>query len=86
MQHSPSVDTIIEFTHRITSGISFFRVVGLLVWTLRATARGHLARVPQSLRCLFTLIEALLGALLVELGPDGAEPVAAARALSGAAS
>ena len=44
MQHSASVNTIIEFTHRITSGISFFSAVGLLVWTFAGTVRGHLAR------------------------------------------
>jgi len=41
MQHSARVDTIIEFTHRMTSGISFFAVVGLLAWTFAGTVRGH---------------------------------------------
>ncbi len=68
MQHAPRVDTMIEFTHRVTSGISFFSVVGLLVWTLRGTARGHLARVTAMCAVVFTMIEALLGALLVKLG------------------
>jgi len=36
LQHSASVSTMIEFTHRITSGLSFFAVVGLLAWTLPA--------------------------------------------------
>ena len=67
IQHSPRADTMIEFTHRLTSGISFFSVVGLLVWTLRATSRGHLARVTALLAVLFTVVEALLGALLVKL-------------------
>jgi heme a synthase len=68
MQHSPRVDTMIEFTHRLTSGISLFSVVGLLVWTLRASSRGHLARMSAICAVVFTVIEALLGALLVELG------------------
>jgi cytochrome c oxidase assembly protein subunit 15 len=68
IQHSPRVDTIIEFTHRVTSGISFFAVVGLLVWTLRGTVRGHLARATAIASVVFTLIEAILGALLVKLG------------------
>src|SRR6516225_9817020 len=67
IQHSPRVDTIIEFTHRVTSGISFFAVVGLLVWTLRGTVRGHLARATAIASVVFTLIEAILGALLVKL-------------------
>lgn len=68
MQHAPRVDTIIEFTHRLTSGISFFSVIGLLVWTLRTTARGHLARAAAWAAVIFTLVEAILGALLVKLG------------------
>ena len=35
MQHSASVNTMIEFTHRITSGLSFFAVVGLAGVDLR---------------------------------------------------
>lgn len=68
MQHSPSVETLIEFTHRITSGISFFSVVGLMIWTFRATVHGHLARAASVASVVFTLIEAVLGALLVKLG------------------
>lgn len=68
LQHSASVSTMIEFTHRITSGISFFSAVGLLIWTFAATMRGHLARSASVAVVLFTLIEAILGALLVKLG------------------
>ena len=68
MQHSPRVDTMIEFTHRMTSGISFFSAVGLLVWTFAGTVRGHLARSASVATVAFTLIEAVLGALLVKLG------------------
>jgi cytochrome c oxidase assembly protein subunit 15 len=68
VQHSPRVDTIIEFTHRFTSGISFFSAVGLLVWTFAGTAKGHLARSAAVAAVAFTLIEAILGALLVKLG------------------
>jgi heme a synthase len=68
IQHSPRLDTMIEFTHRVTSGISFFSVVGLMVWTFAATVRGHLARAASVASVLFTLVEAVLGALLVKLG------------------
>lgn len=68
LQHSPRVDTIIEFTHRITSGISLLSVVGLLVWCFRGTVRGHLARLFAAASVVFTLLEAVLGALLVKLG------------------
>jgi heme a synthase len=68
MQHSPRLDTIIEFTHRLTSGISLFSVVGLMVWTYRKTERGHLARTAAVASVVLTLVEAILGALLVKLG------------------
>jgi heme a synthase len=68
IQHSPQTATIIEFTHRVTSGISFFAAVGLLVWTFLGTRRGHLARGAAVAVVVFTLIEAALGALLVKLG------------------
>lgn len=68
LQHSANVNTMIEFTHRITSGLSFFAVVGLLVWTFGGTVRGHLARAAAVASVVFTMIEATLGALLVKLG------------------
>jgi cytochrome c oxidase assembly protein subunit 15 len=68
MQHSASVNTMIEFTHRLTSGLSFFSVVGLLAWTFAGTVRGHLARGAVVASVAFTLIEAIIGALLVKLG------------------
>jgi cytochrome c oxidase assembly protein subunit 15 len=68
MQHSPRIDTMIEFTHRITSGLSFLSAVGLLWWTFTGTVRGHLARSAAVASVAFTLVEAVVGALLVKLG------------------
>ncbi len=68
MQHSPRIDTIIEFTHRLTSGLSTFAVVGLLIWTFAGTVRGHLARAFSVAALVFILMEAILGAFLVKLG------------------
>jgi len=68
LQHSATVNTMIEFTHRITSGISFFSAVGLLIWTFAGTIRGHLARSAVVAAVVFTLFEAIIGALLVKLG------------------
>ena len=68
VQHSASLETLIEFTHRITSGLSLFSVVALLVWTLYTTPKGHLARTAAAASVVFTLLEAILGALLVLLG------------------
>ncbi len=68
IQRSASVNTMIEFVHRLTSGLSFFSVVALLAWTWAGTVRGHLARASAVASVVFTLIEAMLGALLVKLG------------------
>lgn len=67
-QQSPTLQTIIEFTHRITAALDLFCVLGLLVWTWRRTVRGHLARWTAGASVFFTLTEGLLGALLVKLG------------------
>jgi heme a synthase len=68
LQHSASANTMIEFAHRITSGLSFFSALALLVWTFAGTVRGHLARAAAVASVAFTLVEAILGALLVKLG------------------
>jgi len=68
IQHSARIDTIIEFTHRVTSGLSFFAIVALLWWTFASTVRGHLARGAAVAGVVFTIVEAVLGAFLVKLG------------------
>jgi heme A synthase len=59
------VATLIEFSHRLTSGIALVAVVALFVWTWRACRRGHPARIGASLSLLFMLTEAAVGAGLV---------------------
>ena len=68
LQHAASTNTLIEFTHRVTSGLSLLSVLGLLIWTWLATERGHLARVASACAVVLTVVEAILGALLVALG------------------
>jgi len=67
-QQSPTMQTMIEFAHRITAGLDLVFVLGLLVWTWRKTVTGHLARWTASASVFLTLTEGLLGALLVKLG------------------
>jgi len=68
VQHHAAVATLVEFSHRITSGIDTLCVLALVIWTFRATPRRHLARGAAIAVLVFTFIEALLGALLVKLG------------------
>ena len=80
---NPRLDTIIEFTHRITTGLALPLVILLVVWTFRSTTRGALARIMAPISLLLTLNEALLGALLVKLGYVGSnQSVARAAFLS----
>jgi cytochrome c oxidase assembly protein subunit 15 len=65
---SPGFHTIIEFTHRMMVGGSTLLVLALLVWSFRATVKGHAARTLAVASTLLLLNEALLGALLVKLG------------------
>lgn len=68
VQHSHTTEHLIEFIHRITSGISLIGVVILLVWTWRKTEPGHLARRAAIASVVLMILEAILGALLVLLG------------------
>ncbi len=68
IQHSPKIETIIELTHRATSGIALIAMVVLLALTFAATAKRHLARGFVVAATVLTFNEALLGALLVILG------------------
>jgi heme A synthase len=64
---SPTLHTIIEFTHRATSGIDVFLVGALLIWAFRAFPRGNPVRTGALLSAAFLLSEALIGAALVLL-------------------
>ena len=71
---APSVATLIEYSHRLTSGLALLGVVALLVWTWRACAPTHPARRGAILSLIFILTEAAVGAGLVlfELVADNA--------------
>lgn len=62
---SATVETVIELTHRATSGILLLMVLGMLVWAFRAFPKGHIVRFGAVLSTVLILIEALLGAGLV---------------------
>ncbi len=59
------VATLIEFSHRLTSGAALAAVVFLLIWTWRACRPGHPARSGAALSLFFMLTEAGVGAGLV---------------------
>lgn len=64
--HLPQrLETAIELSHRITSGLSLFVVLALVFWTRRQVAPGHVARKAAWFSLVFLIVEALIGAGLV---------------------
>ena len=59
---APQLATLIEFTHRIMSGISLAAVAVLWVWSRRFDPR---VRIAATLSAMLLVVEALLGAGLV---------------------
>ena len=73
LPRAPALHTIIEFTHRITSGptLGLFVII-LVVFAFRLFPRRHIARLLAVLVAVFTVTEALIGAAIVLLGHVGA--------------
>ena len=62
---APQLKTVIEFSHRVTSGLAFVAVLVLLIWAFRRFAKGNLMRKMAFASFVFISIEALIGAVLV---------------------
>jgi len=71
---APSVEKLIEFSHRATSGLALILVVALFVWARRAFERAHPARRAALASLILIVVEALIGAglVLLELVADNA--------------
>ncbi|MGI8924509.1 MAG: COX15/CtaA family protein [Fimbriimonadales bacterium] len=65
---SPSMETIIEYSHRLTSGLALLLVIALVVFAFRTFPKGHGSRTGSLLSVAFTVISALIGAGLVIFG------------------
>ncbi len=65
---APGTAQLIEFSHRVTSGLALLAVLGLAVWAFRAYPKGHRVRLGAALSVVFIIIEALIGAALVLFG------------------
>jgi heme A synthase len=60
-----SMATVVEVTHRLTSGLALVAVVALMIGVLRTVPRGHRARRMSIVATVFIFTEALIGAGLV---------------------
>lgn len=61
----PQIETVIEFTHRLMSGLSLILVIAMFIWAFRAYEKGHPVRLGSTLSLVFIITEALVGAGLV---------------------
>ncbi|MDX9991749.1 MAG: COX15/CtaA family protein [Anaerolineales bacterium] len=72
--HRPqAIETLIELSHRATSGLALILVLILLIWAFRAYPKRHLVRKGATAAAAFILLEAFLGAGLVLLELVGAD-------------
>jgi len=67
LPQNPQVTTLIEFTHRVTSGIALLATIGLAGWSVKLFPKDHRARHAAIWSVVFLAFEALLGAGLVIL-------------------
>lgn len=65
LPRSPTTATLIEFTHRLTSGIALLMVLALLVWAWRAYPPTHRVRRGALWAMIFMIGEAAIGAGIV---------------------
>ncbi len=63
---SPTMHTIVEFTHRASSGLALILVIVLLIAAWRAFPAGHLARKAAVASLILICVEAGIGAGLVK--------------------
>jgi heme A synthase len=62
---APRLETVIELSHRVSSGAAFAFTAVLLVWALRAYPRGHRIRWGAGAAMVLMVSEAAVGAGLV---------------------
>jgi len=65
LPRAPQMETLIEFSHRLSSGIAFLLVLVLFVLALRLYPQGSPARLGAALSLGFMITEAMIGAGLV---------------------
>ncbi|MBK6694678.1 MAG: COX15/CtaA family protein [Myxococcales bacterium] len=62
---APAQKTVIELSHRVTSGLVLFFALALMVQAFRSFPRGALPRIASVAVLLLTIVEALIGRFLV---------------------
>ena len=65
---APSLKTLIEYVHRLTSGIFGVTIFASVIWSKKISEKTHPARKAAWASLFFTVTEALIGAVLVKKG------------------
>ncbi len=65
LPRAPALETMIEFSHRVSSGLVTLAVLAWAVWGFLAFPRGHRVRRGAVLGVLAILVEGAIGAALV---------------------
>ncbi len=65
---APQFKTVIEFSHRLSTGLAFIFVLILFVWAFRKFDKNQLIRKMALASFVFIVVEALIGAGLVLTG------------------
>jgi heme A synthase len=68
---APAVETMIEFSHRMTTALAGFLVIGLVIWAFRAFTKSHPVRWAAGASLALVVLEGLVGAVQVRLGLTG---------------
>jgi heme A synthase len=68
LPRSPRAETLIEFTHRVTSSLAGLLSIGLFVLARRTYPKGHAVRTAAAWSLGLMLVEGAIGALLVKKG------------------
>lgn len=83
LPRAPTLETMIEFSHRVSSGLVTVAVVGWAVWAFVAFPRRHRVRRGAALGVLAILVEGAIGAALVLLRLTGENDSLARAAVMG---
>jgi heme A synthase len=65
LPRAPRVETLVELSHRVSSGGALVGTLVLFVWALRTYPSGHRVRRAAGVTVSLMVVEALIGAMLV---------------------
>jgi len=65
LPRDPQIETLVEFSHRLSSGLALLLVIILFIWSFRKYPKGESVRLGASLSIILIITEALVGAGLV---------------------